>query len=388
MLAPPRVGVGRGRVGVTAIFAAPGAGFATFATRVPAVKASLHLSAGTLGVALLGAAVGLASGAVVAGWWLRRSQPALVMAVGLAGFVAGLEAVPAARGPGWLFAALAVMGLGGGLVDVAMNAEAAALQVRAGRSIMSRFHAGWSVGGLVGSGLGALAAASGLSVRAHFVMAGLAVVALGASALWALGDAASPGRLAPAVDDGPRARTGVTSVLVVVCVLAAGDFLAEGAAGDWGAVYLHGSLGAGSGTAALAFSAFTLTMTAGRIVGDHLTAWLGPVRLMRLAAGVAGGGLAGGLLIGHVAAGLVAFGLLGAGLSVVVPLLFTAASAVGHPSTSVALATGCGYLGLVVGPPVVGGLADVVGLPGALGVVALIAALPMVFGRVVAGRPS
>ncbi|HET9691713.1 MAG TPA: hypothetical protein VFP61_11205 [Acidimicrobiales bacterium] len=397
---PARVGVRRGRVGLTAVFVALGAGFASFASRVPAVQATLHLTAGTLGLALLGAAAGLVAGAPAAGWALRRADPRWVIGAGLAVFVVGLQSVDAADGARGLFAALVVTGFGGGLVDVGMNTEAAALQVRSGRPIMSRFHAGWSVGGLAGAGLGALAAGDRLPVDTHLAAAGAVVAATGALALWALGDAAAPGRGAPpapldaiaAPTDCSPGRLGPTRllpVLAVLGVLAAGDFLAEGAAGDWSAVYLHSSLGAASGTAALAFAAFSLAMTAGRVVGDHLTAAVGARRLLRGAALLAGGGLAGGLLAGSRAAGLVGFGLLGAGLSVVVPILFSAAAGVGRPATSVAVVTGSAYLGLVAGPPLVGGLAELLGLPGALGVVAGVAALPAVFGGVAlrGGRP-
>src|SRR5262249_55470526 len=104
-------------------------------------------------------------------------------------------------------------------------------------------------------------------------------------------------------------------VLICLGAMSFGSFLAEGAATDWSAVYLHSSLGAPVGLAAVGFTVFSLTMTGGRLVGDRLAALAGPARLVRLSAGMAAGGFAAALLVAQVWSGLAGFGLLGAGLS-------------------------------------------------------------------------
>jgi MFS family permease len=364
-------------VSLSAVFVVLGAGSATFAARVPAVKASLHLSSGSLGGALLGSAVGLVVAAPTAGVLLRRVGPRPVIAVGLALFATGLRLIASAGGAVSLFAVLVLWGFGAGLVDVGINTEAAALQARAGRPIMSRFHAGWSVGGLVGSALGAVAAGVGVGVGVHFGVAAALVAVVGAAAVWSLDGAAAPSR-PPQKGRGARTlRPRVPLALVALGAVAFGDFMAEGAANDWSAVYLHGSLGASPGFAALGFTTFALAMACGRLAGDHLTTALGPVRLVRCAGGLAATAMAVGLLVGRPVVALVAFGLLGAGLSVVVPLVFSAAARVGTAGTSVATVTGFGYCGLMLGPPLIGGLAEVVGVPGAL-VVVVVAAVASV----------
>ena len=170
--------------------------------------------------------------------------------------------------------------------------------------------------------------------------------------------------------------------------MAFGSFLAEGAANDWSAVYLHSALGAPAGLAAVTYTVFSATMTAGRLVGDRLADRLGPVRLIRLSAGAAAVGFALALIVGRVWAGLAGFAILGAGLSLIVPLVFTSASQLGRAAPNLAFVTSCGYTGMLVGPGLIGGLAEAVGLPQALGVIVTFSTLAAVLAGVTRPRTS
>jgi MFS family permease len=163
--------------------------------------------------------------------------------------------------------------------------------------------------------------------------------------------------------------------LVCLAAMAFGSFLAEGVAVDWSAVYLHSSLGAPAGLAAVGYTVFSLTMTGGRMTGDRLAELFGPARLVRLSAGLAAAGFGLGLLIGQVWSGLVGFALLGVGLSVVVPLVFTAAAATGRPGPNLALVTTSGYAGMLAGPALIGGVAQAIGLHAALGIDVILCAM-------------
>jgi hypothetical protein len=371
------------RPAVAAVFFVLGAAAGTWAARIPAIKAGLHLSAGTLGLVLLGPAIGSMLAMPATGGVLGAIAPRRVAQIGLIA-VAGLLPLTTFAGSAWqLFAILAGWGAGIGITDVAMNTEAAAVQDHLGRTTMSTFHAAYSGGGLAGGGAGAVAAAAGLSARANFTLAAVVIMAIGAAC--AQGFASTPA--AGLKHHGHRSRWPAWSwTLACLAIVAFGSFLAEGAASDWSAVYLHSSLGASPGLAAVGYTVFSAAMLGGRLAGDRLTDWAGPARLLRASAGIAGACFLAALLIGRVGAGLAGFAVLGAGLAVVVPVVFTAASRLGLPGPNLALVTSTGYTGMLVGPAVIGGLAEVVGLPGALGTIVVITAMTAILAGAV--RPQ
>jgi MFS family permease len=169
----------------------------------------------------------------------------------------------------------------------------------------------------------------------------------------------------------PPRRVWALGALAFACLVI------EGGSADWSGVYLKDELGTGPGFAALGFTAFSVTMTLGRIFGDRLVLRLGGRRLVRIGGLVAAVGFGLALVASTPAAALIGFACLGAGMSSVVPIVFRAAGSVPGIASSVALSavTSVGYLGFVAGPPAIGGIAELVGLPTALGVLVLLAAI-------------
>ena len=364
----------RARAPVTIVFMVAGLSAGTWAARIPAIKAGLHLSPGILGLCLLGPAAGSVLTMPVAGAIMATVPPRPVVQCALLLLAGMLPLTTVVSAPWQLFLVLAGWGAGLGVVDVGMNIEASAVQDRLGRRTMSGFHAAFSVGGLVGAGLGAIAAASGVPPRADFIVAGVVVlVAGGVSAQFF--SAARPAR--PEAGAGQRVSRWPLWSLALVClaVMSLGSFLAEGVVADWSAVYLHSSLEAPVGLAAVGYTVFSCTMVGGRLAGDRMADLLGPARLVRLSAGMAAVGFAVALLIGQVWSGLIGFALLGVGLSVVVPLVFTAAAQTGRPGPNLALVTTAGYVGILLGPALVGGVAQAIGLHAALGIDVFLCAL-------------
>ncbi len=278
------------RFAVTAVFFLIGCGSGTWAARVPAIKEHLHLSAGVLGLTLLGVPVGAVAAMSVIGAILVKVKPRRVVAVMFVPFGLAVCALSFVNSPWQLFATLFVWGASAGTIDVAMNTEAAALQDFMGRRIMSRFHASYSIGGLVGAGAGALAAATGLSVTVNFVVVGLLVVVIGVGASSVFSKTPIVVTTATSTSDGkvrsPR-RPRFSWTLVGLSAIAFGCFLADGAVNGWSAVYLHSSLNASAGLAALAYTAFSCAMATGRLLGDHMAERFGPVRLVRFSAALA-----------------------------------------------------------------------------------------------------
>ena len=400
----------RAQLAVAAIFFMNGAMFANWVARVPAVKDHVGAGPGALGLALLGLAGGSLVTMPLAGRLCERiGSDTAVLASGLAASLAlsGPALAPNARTLG---VALAVYGGAFGLLDVAMNVQAVAVVRRVGRPIMPWFHAAFSLGGLAGAATGALAAEIGLSLLAHFLLASAASAAVvlstwrhllpdsGAEADDSPDTArrAAAGELTPepARRDGwaesaagpdregaehsaghrPWRRSRGTPgrrnrlFLAGLGAIAACAAMGEGAMADWTALFLRDVTDAGAGVAALGFAAFSITMTAGRLGGEAAIRRLGAVRVLRLGGTAATTGVLLAVVTGSAAAGLVGFGLVGLGFSCAFPLALTTAgeSSDGSGGSEIAAVSVIGYLGFLVGPPLIGLLAEAVELRAAV----------------------
>jgi MFS family permease len=357
------------RSAVTAIFALNGVLFGAWAARIPAIRDHAGLSDGELGLVLACIAVGAISAMPLAGAAGARfgSRRATRVAFTFACLIVAVISL-AASFP--VIAALAVLqGMAMGALDVSMNAHGVAVESRYERPILASFHAAFSLGGLAGAALGALAAAAGLDVRVHLAL--VALVSLVVGLVWSrrfLGaDVDAVGAADPTFVRPP-------AKLIPLGLLAFACLLIEGASGDWSGVYLRDELGTSAGVAALGFTAFNLTMTAGRIVGDRLVARFGSVTVVRAGGAIAAAGFALALAAATPAAAIAGFACLGAGMSGVVPIVFRSAGHVGGmaPQLGLAAVSSTGYLGFMVGPPLIGGIAELVGLPSALVLIVLL----------------
>jgi MFS family permease len=369
----------RARLAVMVAFAVSGAAFANWAARIPAVKSNLGLSTGELGIALLGPAIGSLVAMPLAGVLMVRHGSRVVTRATLVLFCLTLPLPALAPSLPSLLAALVLLGVGSGALDVAMNAQAVAVEQRYGRPLMAGFHGIWSLGSLAGALAGGAAAAVGLAPLPHLIAAGALLLVVGAGATsWLL----------PASADRASRRGRLlawpTRALALLGVIAFCGLLCEGAAYDWSAVYLRDSLGASEGLAVSGYVAFTLTMTAGRLTGDAVRARVGSRRLLGGAAALAAVGLGAALALAQPVAAVAGFALLGVGLSCLVPIVFSDAALLrgGLPSgAAIASVATVGYLGFIAGPPLIGALGELLSLPAALGVVVALTALVAIISR-------
>lgn len=363
--------VRQARVAVAAVFAANSAVLTAWITRIPDVKARLGVSDGTLGLALLCLALGALVAQPTVGWLLGRvSSRRITTIIGVL-FCCSIL-LPAHASTLWLLMpALFVFGACNGALDVAMNAQAAQIEEQWGRPIMSSFHGLWSIGGLVGSALGGLAAARGLALSTHFLIAGtLGLVIVVAAAPWLWPDQVSTAGHEPSFALPPRA-------LLAMGLIAFAVLFCEGAVADWSAVYLRDTLRSTPGVAAAGYSAFALLMAIGRLTGDRLTERLGPLALVRGGGVLVVLGMALALLSAMPALAIVGFASVGAGVACIFPLLLSAASRTPGvaPGAAIAGIATAGYTGFLVGPPLIGALANLIGLGGALGTLIVAGAL-------------
>ncbi|MFB9680741.1 MFS transporter [Streptosporangium vulgare] len=360
----------RGRVAVYLLFLLSGMAIGTWTARIPSIKQGLGLSEGELSLGLLGIAAGAIAGMQVVGRLVDRHGSVKVMLP--MAFAQAVVLILPAFMPNLAGLAVALFAFGAvhGTLDVAMNANAVEIEQAVGRPIMSSFHAVFSIGGFLGAATGGLLAQAALDPGATFAVVAAVIVAL---ALWAARWALSLTAHSAPTGSGPA--TGGGGGVLLLGVLAFCCMIGEGAAADWSSVYLSESLNSSDGFAAAAYAAFSIMMTAGRLAGDRLASLLGPVNLVRACGALAASGLGLGLLADHQIAAVIGFGCFGAGLSCIVPQVFSAAGRRDPARAGKALArvASLGYVGFLSGPVLIGGAAELIGLPRALAIPALLA---------------
>ncbi|WP_290057317.1 MFS transporter [Amycolatopsis solani] len=357
------VAAARARWAVVAVFFFNGTLFSTFISRVPSLKLDHGLSDGRLGAILT--LFGLAAlvtmqfvGPLVARFGSARvirpavaASPFVLAGIGFAG-----DAVQ-------LGAAVLLMGVVHGTLDVAMNAHAVLVEQVRKRSVMNGCHAAWSISAVAASLAGAGFTKAGSPVAEHYVWVGAVLVVAGLAATTGLLPASAD--RAGAAADGGRARvsrrTGWTRR---VCVFGAMGFTAmilEAMVISWSGVFLHDSRGATLAAAALGFTAFSACQAAGRLVGDRLTERYGAPALFRIGGAVAASGLAIVVMVPSWVAGVAGFAILGLGGSVLLPLIFSAVGRAGEgadAATFLSRFTTFTYAGGLIGPALIGWFAE------------------------------
>ncbi|MFE6973417.1 MFS transporter [Streptomyces sp. NPDC057682] len=370
--APPST---RLRTALTVFFALDGFLFAGWVVRIPAIKQQTGASASTLGLALLGVSAGAVITMMLTGRLCRRfgSHPVTVVC----GVLLSLSIALPARTHSALALGLVLLVFGGayGAMNVAMNSAAVDLVAALRRPVMPSFHAAFSLGGMIGAGLGGLVA-GGLSPSAHLLCltaVGLLVTALAGPVLLRH-PSGTP--LRSSAGHGPAASsplTGRTRRLVLLFgVIALCTAYGEGALADWGALHLEQDLDAHPGVAAAGYSLFALAMTAGRLSGTALLERLGQTRTLVVGGGTAAAGMLLGSLAPNAWLALAGFAVTGLGLANIFPVAVGRAGELAGPG-GVAAASTLGYGGMLLGPPAIGFLTDWFSLPTALTTVAVLA---------------
>ncbi|SDJ39215.1 Predicted arabinose efflux permease, MFS family [Streptomyces indicus] len=369
------------RVVLTVFFALDGFIFAGWVVRIPAIKEQTGASSSALGLALLGVSVGAVVTMVFTGRLCRRfgSHPVTVVCAVLLSLSVALP--PLTHSAMALAAVLLVFGAAYGGINVAFNSAAVDLVAALRRPIMPSFHAAFSLGGMVGAGLGGLIAGS-LSPTTHLLgltLIGLLVTAVAGPALLRLAPPAAPTGQ-PDKATGPRRLDSRTRRLVLIFgFIALCTAFGEGALADWGALHLEQDLNAHPGLAAAGYSAFALAMTLGRLSGTTLLERLGQTPIIVAGGATAAAGMLLGALAPTVWLALAGFLVTGLGLANLFPVAVERAGALAGPS-GVATASTLGYGGMLLGPPAIGFMADWFTLPVALTSVAVLAGVAGVIG--------
>ncbi|WFE95315.1 MFS transporter [Micromonospora sp. WMMD987] len=355
-----------GVLATAALFGLNGLLMGSFATRIPDLKHGLHATDGAFGLALIGATVGAVGLAGPAGAAVARYGAGRVARLSVVGTPVAMLLLPIAGTLTAFGGLLVLFGAAAVTLNTAANSMAADVERLLDRSVMSRMHALYSSGGLVGAVTGGLAATTGRTATTQF--AALTVLCLAVSI--SVRDSRIPvPRRAPEPAVGAirpvRSRPAMLLAAMAFCF-----YVAEAAIDDWSAIYLHDALAAPAALVGAGYGAFSVTMAIGRLFGDRVIDAIGAVRAVRIGSLLAGAALALGVSMRTLPAAIAGFALFGLGMCIVAPACYGAAGR--HGNHMIARVTATGHIGLLIGPAAIGGLSHLSGLrtamlvPGAL----------------------
>ncbi|MFE5923044.1 MFS transporter [Streptomyces sp. NPDC056468] len=360
----------RTQLAIAALFCFLGFQYATWISRIPALKTSLDLSAGEVGLLLMVTGAGAAASFPLVTYLMKRLGARRLALLSGLGLVAILLALSMAPNYPVTLVILCADGVAVGCLNVAMNAQGAALEAAHGRTAMTQLHATFSAGSflaaLVSSGMTALTS----GIATHFAAASAVLLLLLACARPRLLPDDAPAKEPAEQEEGKTRRRMARPTRVMFwlgCTMVFAEVV-EGSMNDWSALYLKDVAGASAQVAPLGIAVISVVMVLARLFGDGWRSRWGDAVVVRVGSAVAGIGLALALLAGGVVPALLGFACVGLGVAAVTPCLYVAAAAEGPHALSLVAATGT--TGLLVGPALIGFVAEASNLTWGMAVVA------------------
>jgi MFS family permease len=355
------------RVAVAAFFFVAGLSFASWASRIPDIKNLLHLSDAALGGVLFALPVGSMVSLPLSGWLVakygsKRMVTIAALCYPLALIVIGLT------GSVWqLVSILFLFGLLGNLCNISINTQAVGVESLYGRSIMATFHGIWSLAGFTGAAIGTLLVSKNFSPFLHFslVCAGCLILVMAVQGYALQKDAGQAGQPIFAMPDNTLLKLGLIAFSSMVC---------EGTMFDWSGVYFQKVVAAPKELITLGYAAFMGTMATGRFVGDRIVTRFGQQRVLQGSGILITTGLLVAVIFPSIVSATIGFLLVGFGVSSVIPLVYSAAgrSKTMSPGVALAAVSTIGFLGFLLGPPVIGFIAQAFSLRWSFTLIALL----------------
>jgi MFS family permease len=357
----PMPRISSSRLAIVLVFFANGFLYANCTARLPELKDYFNITDGVLGTMLFGVAIGALAAMPLTGWLATRfNSGKLMIGTGIL-FCLMVPLIPLSPNV-WIGRTFFLLtGFFSGAMDITMNGQAVFVERAYGRTIMSSFHAAFSIGMALGAGSGALFARYHYGVGPHLWVMALICIAL----LAALGPTvlrSQPATPAPAAGKGKMRK--IPLLIWLIAIIGFCGMTGEGSMVDWSAIYLHSVVGQSKALSALGVGAFATAMTIGRLFGDRLIETIGKPAMLFGSCIAAIAGLATALLFVSPGTAFAGFSLVGLGLSNIVPIAYSAAGNLPglDPAAGIAIAGAIGYSGFFVSPPTIGYLADGFGL--------------------------
>lgn len=357
------------RLAINIFFFTNGFLFANWAARIPRLQEDYGMDNRALGFILLAHSVGAFIAMPVSGWMIAKNGSRRITAISGILFCLFFITIPL-TGTYWtLMIPFFFMGASTGVMDVAMNAQAVVVEAEMGRPIMTFFHGLFSIGMVVGGLSGAFFTSIDWTLGPHFAITGFAgLVLILVFGLKLHPDLQSKENLVDQWLIWPRGTILILGAIAFCCMIG------EGAMSDWSANYLRNIMGASEAKAAFGLTAFAFFMTVGRLVGDGARMRFGDRSLLRICAVVSLIGITLILIRWNMTISIIGFGVVGLGLSIIVPIIYSLSGRYPglSPGVGIAMSTTVGYAGFMIGPPIIGFIADATDIAMALSFIGLL----------------
>ncbi|MGW4839564.1 MFS transporter [Streptomyces globisporus] len=391
-------GLRHGRASLGLSFGVQGVAFALLVTRIPAIQDQYGISDGLLPVFLAAVPILAGVGSVATEKVVARVRPSIVLRWAQPLVLLALLGVGAGREMWHVAVALGVFGLAVGALDASMNMLGVSLQRAYARSIMTGFHAAYSLGGIAGASLAWAGARWELSLLVSYlpVVAVLLPVALIGSRWYTEGKGAEGNGAEGKRPDGTEAGAGSAGgalsfkLLLPLCLIMTFAYIGDSTVSNWSAKYLQDVLGSSEQLATVPYNVYMVTTLLGRAVGDLGVRRFGAVAVVRGGSLLAAGGFAVVAVAPGAWVGMLGFTMLGFGLCVIVPQTFAAAGRMfpGNSDAAVARLNIFNYVGFLVGSPLVGALGDAWSYRGAMLVPMVLVLATLVYARAFGPEPA
>lgn len=358
------------RMAVAAFFFVQGLSFAAWASRIPDIKNMLHLTEGGLGTVLLALPLGLMASLPISGWMVTKYGSKKMVLFGAILYAITLTFIGFATRTEQLVIVLFSFGLWGNLCNIAVNTQAVAVEQVYGKSIMASFHGLWSLAGFVSAMIGTFFISISIPPQIHFMVIAVIAFAIIFTAYKHTmpdseknSDEEQPMFVKP---DRDLLMLGLIGFCAMVC---------EGAMFDWSGVYFMEVVKVPAAMKTMGYVAFMGTMTGGRFAGDWLANKIGRKKMLQISGLLMAGGMGIAVLLPYMATATFGLLLVGFGVSSVVPLVYSAAGRSTTMSAGMALAavSSISFIGFLIGPPLIGIVAQMADLRFSFAVVAVLA---------------
>ncbi len=347
------------RIAVSVFFFCQGICFASWASRIPDIKTSLHLSEAALGSILLALPIGQILTMFFSGRAVTRFGSKTVLRIAAACYAIALTNIGLATKPWHLALCLFFFGICGNMCNISVNTQGINAENLYGRTIMSSFHGVWSVSGFTGALIGALMMQLQLTPYIHFwIIAAFVIVAelFAAKYLLYTGTSKAAGSI--------RNIKKPEKLLIKLGIIGFCCLSCEGCMFDWSGVYFKDVVKAQGYYVSLGYAAFMITMAIGRFAGDKLAEKFSRKKMVQVSGVLIFCGMMLAVLLPQIITATIGFLLVGFGVSSIVPLLYSTAGKASKAPSGIAIATvsSIAFLGFVMGPPFIGYIAELAGL--------------------------